>query len=165
MIKISASWLGLLLLLLPTVRSQCETLRFQGCDACTASDCVWCGADAACFPAGQLADALAMITMNDQVLTCTAEDFSDTCPANSNFFPDPLFNAQDWIYDMINVKPVWEAGISKFLLRKSPPTIEPNVVLNWSHSSLSLVSALSLQRALGSLFESTITEWTPTIRT
>jgi hypothetical protein len=104
--------------------------------------------------------------MDGKVLTCTAEDFSDTCPANSNFFPDdPLFNAQNWIYDMIKVKPVWKAGISKFLLRKSPPTIEPNVVLNWSHSSLSLVSALSLQRALGSLFESTMTEWTPTIRT
>jgi hypothetical protein len=46
---------------------------------------------------------------------CLDVDFVDVCPASSqNSFPDPLFGAMDWIYEMINVKPVWAAGISKF---------------------------------------------------
>jgi subtilisin family serine protease len=28
-----------------------------------------------------------------------------------NVSSDPLYNAQEWVYDMINVVPVWQSGI------------------------------------------------------
>jgi len=88
--------------------SDCVQYRFEGCEACTAQPgCVWCALDAACVPTGfQLPSSF----------ECVAADLVDTCPTtNDNFFPDPLFDAMEWIYNMINVKPVWEAGISKLL--------------------------------------------------
>ena len=49
-------------------------------------------------------------------LTCTASDFVDSCSSDSDF-SDPLVEASEWIYEMINVKPVWESDISKFCCR------------------------------------------------
>jgi hypothetical protein len=31
--------------------------------------------------------------------------------ANSNFFQDPLYDGQSWVFDMIHVLPVWQQGI------------------------------------------------------
>lgn len=87
--------------------SPCTELRFGGCEACTAAGCLWCAADAACFPdyGGPVPDKL----------ECSAADFVSTCPVTTgaNPFSDPLYEASNWIFDMIRVKPVWESGISK----------------------------------------------------
>jgi len=88
--------------------SPCMALRFDGCDACTAAGCLWCAADAACFPdyGGPIPSKL----------ECTSADFVSTCPSttNGNAFSDPLYESSNWIFDMIRVKPVWESGISKY---------------------------------------------------
>ena len=87
----------------------CMELRYQGCAACTATaGCLWCGADALCVSAG------APLPNNDAaLLQCTEADLVSTCPSNlNNPFPDPLFNAMDWVYEMINVKPVWASGVT-----------------------------------------------------
>ena len=96
--------------------SPCHAHRFDGggCDACTAAGCRWCAADAVCFP------ALALELSNEDTgLTCTLDDFVSTCPAaandgNADLYADsPYYGAMDWLYEMINVKPVWEQGISE----------------------------------------------------
>jgi len=88
--------------------SPCTALRFDGCDACTAAGCLWCAADAACFP-----DYGWPLPSN---LGCAAADFVSTCriATNTNPFSDPLYESSNWIFDMIRVKPVWESGISKY---------------------------------------------------
>lgn len=90
----------------------CQDYSFTSCQNCTANGCVWCGMDAICVGAEiliQLEPPPSFITF-----TCTAEDFKNTCDSNSsNVFPDPLYDAQSWIYDQINVEEVWRAGISK----------------------------------------------------
>jgi len=56
---------------------------------------------------------------------CSASDFVQTCPtSNDNPYPVCLFDAMDWIYEMINIKPVWASGISKLLLQMSTWKIE-----------------------------------------
>lgn len=92
--------------------SPCHAHRFDGgCDGCTAAGCRWCAADAVCFP------ALALELSNDTGLTCTLDDFVSSCPAvaaDDDWYADSLYyGAMDWLYEMINVKPVWEQGISE----------------------------------------------------
>lgn len=58
-----------------------------------------------------------MIAQNPRFF-CDADGFTDdaaSCAADSaaNFFDDPLFAANNWIYELINVVPVWKSGISK----------------------------------------------------
>jgi hypothetical protein len=84
----------------------CHSYRFQGCDACTAAGCLWCGLDVACFSPG---------SYGLQSLTCNAQDFVDTCSASSstgNAFSDPFYDAASWLFDLINIKEVWKSGIS-----------------------------------------------------
>ena len=33
------------------------------------------------------------------------------CLPSDNFFSDPLYTSNEWVFDMINVEPVWERGI------------------------------------------------------
>lgn len=44
----------------------------------------------------------------------TAADYQTTCDAagEDNFFTDPLYDSMQWVYDMINVVPVWEMGLT-----------------------------------------------------
>lgn len=92
--------------------SPCQQYRFAGCEACTTAtdaECFWCGADeAACLPIGA-----PLIGPPGITYTCTAEDDVTECPANENPFPDPLFDSMNWAFELINIKPVWAAGISK----------------------------------------------------
>ena len=82
--------------------SPCMDYRFEGCDACTAAGCVWCGADAACMPSGG-------IEYLTSFFSCKADDFVSTCPAST--ISDPLYEASDWIFELIRVKPVWAMGL------------------------------------------------------
>lgn len=86
----------------------CHSLRYQGCEACTAAGCQWCGRDAVCFSPSTL--------QLPRSLTCSASDFVDTCTApnaTTNEFSDPFYDAASWLFDLINIKEVWQSGISK----------------------------------------------------
>ena len=83
--------------------SPCMDHRFEGCDACTAAGCLWCGADASCLPPGG-EDFL------PSSFQCTATDFATTCPATA--LNDPLYEASTWIFDLVKVPAVWAMGIS-----------------------------------------------------
>ena len=57
-------------------------------------------------------------TVYDKMVGCTASNTAaavDQCQAlrANNPYNDPLYNAHSWIFEMINVLPVWEMGISK----------------------------------------------------
>jgi subtilisin family serine protease len=32
------------------------------------------------------------------------------CSPPENFFNDPLYTSNEWVYNMINIRPVWESG-------------------------------------------------------
>jgi hypothetical protein len=88
----------------------CRAYRFQGCEACASAPegCQWCGADASCKSPG--------VTIPDTMFTCAESDFVTSCPASTTaFFSDPLYDAMVWLYDLVKVRPVWEAGYSKSL--------------------------------------------------
>jgi subtilisin family serine protease len=41
------------------------------------------------------------------------DDWAKTCETNpDHVFSDPLYGAQKWAYDLLNVEPVWRAGIT-----------------------------------------------------
>lgn len=83
----------------------CQAHRFDGCDACTSSGCLWCGSDAVCVSPGNLpVDGSILNT-----LSCKAADFSDTCPSNPAK-TDPLYEANLWRVDLINLQEAWDAG-------------------------------------------------------
>jgi hypothetical protein len=91
----------------------CQDYSFTSCQNCTANGCMWCGLDAICVDA-----AILMLQLEAppsfRTSACTVADFKNTCDSSSpNMSPDPLYDAQSWIYDQINVKEVWRAGISK----------------------------------------------------
>ena len=146
--------------------------RYLGCDGCTANGCFWCDVDALCVSDGAVIPAIPK-------LQCTAEDFvgADTCPIinDGNFFSDPFYGAAEWIYDMINVKPVWQSGISKSLLASVLWSFAPPRIMKpldtWfvslpfdSPNSSACLSFANLQRALASTFESTtLMGWMVTI--
>jgi hypothetical protein len=86
----------------------CQAYRFQGCEACTSAPegCQWCGADASCKSPG--------VTIPETMMTCAQSDFVASCPASTTaFFSDPLYDGMVWLYDLVKVRPVWEAGYSK----------------------------------------------------
>jgi hypothetical protein len=89
----------------------CQQHRFEGCGACTADPqgCLWCGSDALCISQRSL-----NYLPTNRILTCKRTDFVQTCaPTPGDVFQDPLYDADSWIFDQINIKPVWQAGISK----------------------------------------------------
>jgi hypothetical protein len=34
----------------------------------------------------------------------------DLCSPSENFFSDPMYDTNEWVFDMINIRPVWEKG-------------------------------------------------------
>jgi hypothetical protein len=86
------------------------------CGGCVANGCYWCPSDTTCFN-----------SPNNNHLNIfsecrTPDDFEQSCPSlanssdlepkfNSNFFQDPLYDWQAWVFDMIHVLPVWQQGI------------------------------------------------------
>jgi len=83
--------------------------------------CVWCPGDALCSALAITGDTWRRLGeeaeyRNELQPSCTAvEEWESTCSSSSNtttdsLFSDPLFDAMRWVYDMINVIPVWESG-------------------------------------------------------
>lgn len=91
------------------------------CDACIAADCYWCPTDGTCL--SQAVDTTIPGTIGNQLQaigtllpiigSCTELDWSRTCPPPSNLdFTDPLYDANKWVFDLINVEQVWADGIT-----------------------------------------------------
>jgi hypothetical protein len=98
----------------------CQVLRFDGCDACVKAGCYWCPYDALCVSSNPISNTNGNTSTASPPLklTCTNEnDFVQTCPTVSSsgaFFNDPLYEAQNWVYEQIGVVDVWKSGISTF---------------------------------------------------
>lgn len=99
----------------------CQEHRFDGCEACVAAECVWCGADALCVSA----DALTTLGDAGGKLTCSSRDFVSTCPSDTGM--DPIEEAMGWVFDAVNVRPVWANGYCKFI--SIPLELLPNLDL------------------------------------
>ena len=52
------------------------------------------------------------LTEDDWRTSCSSNSDSTSSSGTNNIYSDPLFNSMKWIYDMIHVTPVWEAGIT-----------------------------------------------------
>jgi subtilisin-like proprotein convertase family protein len=87
----------------------CEALDHD-CFSCLENeDCFWCPGDAICSSSPVFVDT---INVFDRESSCNSpEDFvTETCTEAGNFFSDPLYSAQKWIFDMIKVQEVWAKG-------------------------------------------------------
>lgn len=101
----------------------CHDNDFTTCEQCTADgNCNWCSLEGTCFAKDKTWTAGARIRLNGDmfVLTCQAQDYAfaaNECAAleATNVFADPLYDANQWIFDLIDVEPVWRQGICKSL--------------------------------------------------
>ena len=93
----------------PQQGTGCESYNFD-CFSCIENDCYWCPGEALCSDTTSFDDELNVF--EDREHACkTPEDYTtDTCTEPGSFFSDPLYSAQEWIFDMINIRPVWEKG-------------------------------------------------------
>jgi hypothetical protein len=93
----------------PTFES--EVHHFD-CFNCIENGFSFCPLDAVCWP-----NATTPFDWDIPVFpfSCQAPDDmlvddSQLCSPSENFFSDPLYRTNEWVFDMINVRPVWEKG-------------------------------------------------------
>lgn len=79
----------------------------QGCLA--AKGCFYCPGDGTCSNAPTYIFEGAIQSCVEPVDYLVDGDTCSLDPDN-NFFNDPLYDGQRWVYDMINIVPVWEKG-------------------------------------------------------
>ena len=84
--------------------------------------CYWCPTDALCFNEPKFNNSatissagpepkLQALYPNRKHRCLAPVDFTTTnCTAEGNFFADPLYSAQRWIFEQIRIVPVWERG-------------------------------------------------------
>jgi hypothetical protein len=72
-------------------------------------DCFWCPGDALCSSSTTFVDT---VNIFEREHSCkTPEDYTtETCTDPGNFFSDPLYSSQEWVFEMIKVREVWEKG-------------------------------------------------------
>ena len=93
---------------------RCAQFTHLDCQSCTDNGCYWCPGDAVC-QSQPLGEEYWAQYNGRKVSSCPlAEDWiTDTaCPATDNVFSDPLYDANQWIFDLIHVVPVWRQGIT-----------------------------------------------------
>lgn len=89
---------------------RCEALSYD-CFSCIENDdCFWCPGDALCSSSPVFVDPLQNVFERES--SCNSPEYftTDTCTIPGNFFSDPLYSAQEWIFDMVRVREVWEKG-------------------------------------------------------
>lgn len=107
----------------------CTNFHMTSCEECTSSSttaCAWCATEAACFNAQYLDWMRDEDSSNDlfapQYLSCKNDATQvSTSPAQCAALEEQIpftnvayYYANEWIFDLINIKPVWErGGISK----------------------------------------------------
>ncbi|CAB9496274.1 Furin-like protease 1, isoform 1 [Seminavis robusta] len=91
-------------------------LDCNGCvNAAEGEGCYWCPGDAVCRSV-PLGPEFWNLHVGHEISSCpTAQDWQQTCDAaldSDNAFSDPLYDAMKWSYEMINVEPLWQQGIT-----------------------------------------------------
>ncbi|CAB9503760.1 Furin-like protease 1, isoform 1 [Seminavis robusta] len=83
------------------------------CAGCTANGCYWCPGDGACSSAILDASFWDKYVKESE---CNAQSqwISGQCPENppQAVYNDPLYSAQSWVYELMNVEDVWRQGIT-----------------------------------------------------
>jgi hypothetical protein len=109
----------------------CEQYHLD-CTSCLEHFCYYCPGDGTCFnspdysfDSGGLANGVSCTNpsdyWHDSSSSSSSSSFFDSSSSNSNsntcqenfdlqYFHDPLYATQEWIFDMIDVKPVWQYG-------------------------------------------------------
>ena len=92
------------------------------CESCVSvKGCYWCAGDARCYNSPFYGEfgAPDYGEKNPRPTACPdPQDFlsgdKDAClaEAKKNYYQDPLSTSENWVFDMINVVPVWEKGFS-----------------------------------------------------
>lgn len=93
----------------------CSELSYTSCTNCTAAPygCFWCPYNGVCSSYAPLEQSL--LGSTSTMPACGMDDFVgllSTCNETSSVFSDPLFSANQWAYDLINIEPVWREGIT-----------------------------------------------------
>lgn len=91
----------------------CAEWKFD-CEACTANGCHYCATDTVCSSQALLEDFWAPFDGQIKTGCSTASDWTTTaCGVNTdNVYSDPLYSANEWLFDQLNVRPVWEQGFT-----------------------------------------------------
>ena len=96
----------------PTI-FDCEASHYD-CYGCLRKGCYWCPTDGLCFEKPEYVerDENKQKLWPDRFHNCkTPESFTQTtCTTPYNFFEDPLYSAQNWIFQAVKIVPVWERG-------------------------------------------------------
>ena len=91
----------------------CQSLHFD-CYGCIVNGCYWCHTDALCFDTPEYVsrEPNKEKIYPERVNNCkTPAQFTQTtCTAPDNYFSDPVYSSQQWIFTAIKVVPVWERG-------------------------------------------------------
>ena len=94
------------------------------CASCIGAGGVWCAAAALClpWPPGSLLTTHSAFSTYFSYFSTFRPDDASLCPVGTSWVSscssvatnpignDPMYEAQSWVYDLINVKPVWQAG-------------------------------------------------------
>ena len=76
---------------------------------------MWCEAGAMCSPIALSSDELKSLGFLGDALLCQGTSaWSSMCsgiPSNP-IGSDPMYGAQSWVFDLINVRPVWQEGFT-----------------------------------------------------
>ncbi|CAB9514520.1 Furin-like protease 1, isoform 1 [Seminavis robusta] len=115
------------------------------CTSCIDNGCFWCPSDATCQSQslGNVWTTIQQHFATAKVSSCEADDsWVQTCATNpENIFTDPLYSAQQWAYQMMNVEPVWAAGYTGkgVVVRVNDPNgvdvTHPELALNFEASA------------------------------
>jgi len=87
-----------------------KTFDVVTCAECIASGSVWCDAGSLCV-AGAFPAEFLKLAPGDALLCSSASAWTSTCPT----VPagrDPLYDANKWAFDLINVESVWASGVT-----------------------------------------------------
>ena len=85
------------------------------CDACVAEGGTWCAAAAACRALVPSSQELIDLGLGGVAELCQdAGSWTSDCVAvdSGRNAEDPKYDAQSWVYQMIDVEPIWEQGYS-----------------------------------------------------
>jgi hypothetical protein len=83
------------------------------CFNCIENGYHFCPLDAQCWPNATSPfelQQLLVLPYSCQSPDDLLADDPSLCSPPQNFFSDPLYSTNEWVFDMINVRPVWEKG-------------------------------------------------------
>jgi hypothetical protein len=83
------------------------------CFNCIENGYSFCPLDALCWNNATSpfqTDNLPLLPFSCQTPDDMLADDSQLCSPPENFFSDPLYATNEWVFDMINVRPAWEKG-------------------------------------------------------